>query len=296
VEFDKLKAFYTVAQEKSISAGAAKLNLAQSALSRKIGLLENELKSPLFLRTPKGVSLTEAGEVLFETAQQILSLTEMAKIQIADYKKEPQGTLKIVTTMGAVNVWLMAYMAGFLERYPKMRVIIVGNDQDLDLKSQHADVAIRPYVPDRPDLVQQYLRSYHLRLYASQQYLKKHGTPIVPQDLDHHKLITFSTDNPSSLGDVDWLLQLGAKQGHSRKPYMQVNSALALQKAAEDGIGIVSLGAENPGVASNLVEVLPNLQGKVAKLYYVYPERLKYSKRITALGNYLVDKIGDNLP
>ncbi|MBL0942193.1 MAG: LysR family transcriptional regulator [Alphaproteobacteria bacterium] len=173
MEFDKLKAFYIVAQEKSISAGAEKLNIAQSALSRKIGLLENELKTSLFLRTPKGVSLTEAGEVLLEATQQILSLTEMVKTQIADHKKEPQGTLKIVTTMGAVNVWLVAYMAGFLERYPKMRVIIVGNDQDLDLKSQHADVAIRPYVPDRPDLIQQYLRSYPLRLYASEEYLTK---------------------------------------------------------------------------------------------------------------------------
>ncbi|MBL0942192.1 MAG: hypothetical protein IBJ00_05665 [Alphaproteobacteria bacterium] len=114
--------------------------------------------------------------------------------------------------------------------------------------------------------------------------------------MNRHRLITFSTEHPSSLGDVDWLLQLGKEAGHIRKPYMQVNSSLALQKAAEDGIGIVSLGAENPGVASNLVEVLPNLKGRVVKLYYVYPERLKYSKRITALGDYLVDKIGDNLP
>jgi len=171
-----------------------------------------------------------------------------------------------------------------------MKLTILGNDQELDLAIRQADVAIRPAMLHQPDLVQQYLMTWHLKLYASKSYLEQFGVPEKIEDLNDHQLLTFAEDTTSPYGNINWLLRLGAQLNQQRTPYLSINSTQGLQQAAEAGLGIAAISIEYPGLKnSKLIQVLPQVEGPEIDIYYVYPGQLKHSKRVTVLGDYLAD-------
>jgi DNA-binding transcriptional LysR family regulator len=153
---------------------------------------------------------------------------------------------------------------------------------------READVSIGPLMADKPELIQEYLMSFHMKLYASQHYLDTHGVLEKPEDLSHHKLIIFGYDAASPYSDVNWLLKVGMPKGTLREPYLCVNAGLAMQKAAEAHHGIVSLSAEHHAINnSTLVEILPALEKPIIPIYYIYTHDMQHSKRIQMLGDHL---------
>jgi DNA-binding transcriptional LysR family regulator len=290
--WDKIKLFYYVATHKNITSAANFLNVSQPALSRSIQILEHTLKTKLFQRIPRGLILTKDGEILFETAKRIVLELSHADMMLND-SDIPRGTLKITTTTALANLWLIEYIPGFLKMYPEMKLTILGNDQELDLTVRQADVAIRPAMLHQPDLIQKYLMTWHLKLYASSSYLKEFGVPKSPEDLNYHHLITFADeDSTSPYGNINWLLRLDAPLNQLREPYLSINSTQGLRRAAEAGLGIAAISEEYPGLKeSNLIQVLPDIKGPEIDIYYVYPGQLKHSKRVTVFGEYLLNAL-----
>jgi DNA-binding transcriptional LysR family regulator len=295
LDWDKFKTFYHVASAGSFTAAGEILNLSQSTLSRSIQALEYQIGIKLFERIPKGVILTKQGECLFKATEKALDEFTRAEILMLEEEAEPQGTLKIATTMAIAAVWIVPQLKNFLNSYPKLRLIIIGNDEELDLKSRQADVSIRPFMDNRPELVQELICEFHLKLYASSSYLKEYGTPKDPQDLDNHRLIVFGYDAINPYNDINWPLKLGMPEGLLREPYLCINTSSGMRQAAEDGHGIIALAAEFPGLdKSDLVEILPDLEKPSIPIYYVYPIHLKDSKRVKALGTYFKEKLASN--
>jgi len=294
MDLDKLKIFYATAQAGSFTKAAARLNLSQSSISRHIGHLEDNLKTALFYRHPRGLYLTKEGEVLLSSAKTIFKEIEFAKNLIAERSEEPKGTIKVAMCAGWAATLLVPYVGEFTAKYPKISLNIFGSDTNPDLALNEADVAIYPSMPDQSNLIQEYLMSFHLRLYASQEYLDKFGTPKTPADLDHHRLIAYG-DHSHAFSNLSWHLSLGTSLGRFRKPYMQINSSILHYRLAEAGIGIVTLAKERsvPKVSS-LVEVLPDYPGPTLEVYYIYPEHLKNSKRVQVLQSFLKEIIAHN--
>lgn len=293
MDLEKLRVFYQVAMQSSISAAAGKLHIAQSAVSRSVSMLEEELRTQLFIRQggAKGVVLTDTGQILLKSAKKIFDLENLTTVEIEDFNREPAGTLKIVSSLGIINFWLIELLEDFLKHYPKLNLILEGyNDVQISLELSDADVAIGPLISNSPDLIQDYLMYYPLRLYASPKYIDVFGMPKTPQDLDHHRLIIFSTSRKSAFGNVDWHLNLGCPPGVSRKPFLQVNSSFALVRAAEQGLGIVTINPNFPGI-ENLVEILPESEGHRVDIYYSYHRNFKNSRRIKAFQEYLNQNI-----
>lgn len=292
LDWDKLKVFYFVAKAKSFNRASKDLNISQSALSRHVQLLEHLLKVQLFNRVPKGLVLTKQGEILYEKVKEMFSSLEDAKAAIQEETSEPCGSLKVATTVALASVWLVERVSGFLELYPQIELDIIGYDEQLDVKTREADVSICPFIEGQSDLIQEYLFSCFLRLYASPEYLMKYGNPQSVKDLDNHKIISFGEYNMKLYSDIDWPLRIGAKPEHIRKPYVSINSSQGACRLAELGVGIVALSKEFPGIEiTNLVNILPDVQGPVIDLYYVYPSALKNSKRVQAFGKYLSDSM-----
>ncbi|MBY0273655.1 MAG: LysR family transcriptional regulator [Alphaproteobacteria bacterium] len=292
LDWDKLKVFYFVAKAKSFNRASKDLNISQSALSRHVQLLEHLLKVQLFNRVPRGLILTKQGEILYEKVKEMFSSLENAKAAIQVETSEPSGSLKVATTVALASVWLVERVSGFLELYPQIELDIIGYDEQLDVRAREADVSICPFIGGHSDLIQEYLFSCFLTLYASPEYLKKYGDPQSVKDLDNHKIISFGEYNMKLYNDVDWPLQIGAKPEHIRKPYISINSSQGACRLAELGLGIVALSKEFPGIEkTNLVNILPDVQGPVIDLYYVYPSALKNSKRVQAFGKYLFDSM-----
>ena len=288
MEWDRLKTFYYVAKAGSFTKASEFLNISQSAISRSVATLEDRLGARLFERFARGVVLTQQGEIMFESVQKMFEEATRAEMLVKEESEEPQGPLWIATTMTNASVWLMNYIPSFLKKYPKIRLTIIGSDEALDLRTREADVAIRPFIQDQAHLIQKYIYTFHLVLYASKEYLEEFGTPKKAADLDKHRLIVFGNVSAHPYSDINWPLRVGAESGRVREPFMCINTTAGIFQAAEAGLGITSIPEEYPGIeGSNLVRVLPKLDPVELPLYYVYPERLKNSKRVIALGEHL---------
>jgi DNA-binding transcriptional LysR family regulator len=291
LDLKQLAAFYYVAKTGSFALAEQKVGVKQSWLSRQISELEEQCGSRLLERQHGSVVLTPEGEALFGPVEKLLFDAKIIENSISENRDEPKGKLTIATTIGHAP-WLVHYLPEFLNRYQDMRVCIVGNDENLDIMAQNADVAIKPFIPKAPEYVHLYLLSYPLGLFASRDYLNRFGTPQTPEDLNQHRLIAFSKDKKIPFGNVDWHLSLGCKKGELREPYLQVNSALGLSRAAQYGLGIVSMSKyQEVSKGAELVPVLPEIEGPIVDVYYVYPKRLENVKRITLFGEYLVERL-----
>ena len=129
------------------------LNLSQSAVSRQISALEESLGVSLFHRHARGLILTEQGELLFRTAQDVVAKLNQTTAQMSDFADRPQGPLRITTTVAFGSVWLITHLDKFLKLYPEIDVSLVLADSELDLAMREADVAIRMAPPSQPDLI-----------------------------------------------------------------------------------------------------------------------------------------------
>lgn len=288
MEWDKLKTFYYIAQVGNFSKAAERLEINQSSLSRQIIGLEKMLGSKVFFRTSKGLRLTLQGEILFKSVGRVFEELEVATTMIREEQDSSQGPLRISTTVSLANLLLVYHMPKFLKLYPKIKISIFGNDMVHDFTTREVDVALRPRIHNRPDLIQKFIMSSPLQLYASKEYLKKFGTPQTIEDLDDHQLIAHGKGLTPSLQDVDWHLTIGYPKGRFRTPYFEINSGIGGRIAAELGLGIVTLSADHPlSSKSNLVHVLPQIKGPFWETYYIYPKHLKNSKRVHVFGDYI---------
>jgi len=295
MDWDKLRVFHAVAEAGSFTHAGEVLNLSQSAVSRQISALEESLNLPLFHRHARGLILTEQGELLYRTAREVFSKLAMTEALLTESRECAQGPLKITTTVAFGSLWLTPRIKDFLDAYPEIAVTMVLFDGELDLAMREADVAIRMMPPRQPDLVQRHLMSMSYGIYASPAYLEAHGTPKTAEDLDDHHIIIYGDDARVSppVSNVNWLLEAGASPDRPRRPVLEVNNIYGIYRAVKSGLGLAAMPDYLSSEADNMIRVLPELKGPKFDAYFVYPEELRHSKRITVFRDFLLGKIAE---
>jgi len=294
MDWDKLRIFHAVAEAGSFTHAGESLNLSQSAVSRQISALEESLNTALFHRHARGLILTEQGELLYRTAHEVFAKLAMAEAQLAESKDRPKGRLTVTATVALGSTWLAPRMGEFLDIYPDVGVDLLLEDRELDLSMREADVAIRMAPPRQPGLIQRHLMSVRMHIYASDSYIQKHGEPKRPEDLDQHKIIVYGEESRGPLPGVGWLLQVGGSKDRPRRPVLSVNNIYAIQRAAQNGIGIAALPSYMHQDVQPLVRVLPELEGPRIDAFFVYPEELRNSKRIQVFRDFLIRKVAQS--
>ncbi len=289
MDWDKLRIFHAVADAGSFTHAGHELNLSQSAVSRQISALEDDLNVPLFHRHARGLILTEQGEVLYRTAHDVFTKLAAAKTRLMDSKEKPSGELRITTTVGLGSIWLTPRIKEFMELYPDIQVQLLLEDEELDLSMREADVAIRLRRPTQPDLIQRKLFTVHHHVFASVDYVKKHGIPKSAEDLDKHRILIFGT-SATYLNNLTMLQTAGRAEGDPRPVALRVNSAYGLRRAAQSGAGIAILADYLVASDMNLVQIDLPIDTPEYDTYFVYPEELKETKRVTAFRDFLVSK------
>jgi DNA-binding transcriptional LysR family regulator len=288
MDWDKLRIFHAVADAGSFTHAGHELSLSQSAVSRQISALEEDLRVPLFHRHARGLILTEQGEVLYRTAHDVFTKLAAAKTRLMDSREKPSGELRITTTVGLGSVWLTPRIKEFMELYPDIQVKLLLEDEELDLSMREADVAIRLRRPTQPDLIQRKLFTVHHHVYGSVDYVKHFGIPKSATDLDKHRILVFQ--GVSYLTYLSLLLSAGRDEGNSRVPALTVNSAYGLRRAVQAGAGIAILSDYLVAPDMNLVQIELDIQTPEFDTYFVYPEELKETKRVTVFRDFLVSK------
>jgi DNA-binding transcriptional LysR family regulator len=291
MDWDKLRVFHAVAEAGSFTHAGDTLNLSQSAVSRQISALEEALQVPLFHRHARGLILTEQGESLNRTVREVFAKLAMTEALLTEGKERPAGRLKVTTTVGFGTMWLAPRLAAFLAKYPDVNISMLLDDGELDLAMREADVAIRMHAPKQPDLIQRHLLSMSYVTVASPDYLKRAGTPLRPEDLEHHKLVLFGAYRPP-VPDVNWLAHVGSRQGSAHRAAFEVNNLQAMEIAIRSGLGIGALPdymLENND--DGLVRILPDLKAPKIEVYFVYPEELRNSKRVSVFRDFLLARL-----
>jgi len=290
MDWDKLKVFHAAAEAGSFTHAGEQLGLSQSAVSRQVSALEQELSVPLFHRHARGLILTEQGDLLYRTAHEVFMKLEAARTKLTDSREKPNGELRVNTTQGIGVHWLTPRLGEFCDLYPDIRINLITGDEELDLAMREADVAIRLRQPVQPDLIQRKLFSMHFHAYASPEYLKRSGTPHSPQDLDRHRIMVLGGNAPNYLQDVHWLTKLGRDGKEPRVPWFVINNVLGLLRACQRGLGIAMLPDYLVEEDGGLVQLFGDVDGVAFEAYFVYPEELKSVARIQVFRDFLVAK------
>lgn len=298
LDWDRIRIFHAVAEAGSFTKASDVLGLSQSAISRQISALEDELSTILFHRHARGLIRTEQGDLLFDTSRQVKQSMVDMQSRLTDSKSTPSGILRVNATMGMGATWLMRRVTEFNNLYPDIHVRVLATDTDLDLAMREADVGIRLTPPTQPDLVQRKLTEVHTHVYASKRYIEKNGEPKSPSELHKHRLIIYSSDpaNQPPIHSLNWLLSIARNHAESDKlptAALEINNAFGMLNATLSDYGIATLPDYLTVGNDDLVRLFPDIEGPSTTAYFVYPEELRHSRRVSIFRDYLVKKVSE---
>lgn len=290
MDWDKLRIFHAAAEAGSFTHAGETLSISQSAVSRHISALERELNVPLFHRHARGLVLTEQGELLFRTAQDVFSKLASTQILLADTRAKPSGELKVTTTLALGTGWLTPRLNEFTKLYPDIQLQLLLTDEILNLTMREADVAIWFGAPTQQDLIRRKLFTVHYHVYASADYCKKFGKPKSFEDLHRHRIMTYGGPVPSPFKEMNWLETAGLDGKGQRTAALRINNLYALREAILHGIGIAVLPDYLARDHPSIIPVLEDAEMIEFDTYFVYPADLKETKRVSVFRDFLVAK------
>jgi len=185
-----LQAFMTVAARRSFVQAAGELGVSRSALSHAMRGLESDVGVRLLHRTTRSVSLTEAGERLLARLRPVLSDLDHALDDVARDDKALRGTLRINGSEGAIRQLLQTVVPRFLAMYPQMELDLVSEGRLVDIVAEGFDAGVRLGEAVHKDMIAVRVSGdFRFLAVAAPRYLRKHGRPAVPEDLQTHRCI-----------------------------------------------------------------------------------------------------------
>lgn len=284
LEWTALRDFLAVAEAGSLSAAARRLGVSQPTLTRRMAALEERLGAELFLRTPRGLELTDAGEAILEPARHMEQEARAVEVAVTGRDRALAGPVRITATEGLAIDWLTPELAVFQRSHPEIEIQFLIRNTNVNLLEREADIAVRLGRPRQVDLVARRVGDLAYGLYASRAYLDERGRPQNDDDLRQHQAVVF-----------DELLkhaQLGSWLERSLGPariVFRANSLQAQLAAMRAGYGI---GAQAPFIASRRAElerVLPD-RSLLLDIWLVTHPGLRRSARMRAVYDFLIER------
>lgn len=275
---DNIALFVEVAKTGSFTRAAQALNMPTSTLSRRISEMERDIGVLLLKRSTRKVGLTEAGFVYFERCQRLVVEAQMAHEELLGLTQRPNGRLRISMPSSFAMMYMPLLMRDFSQQFPEIDCEYDLGIQAIDLLADPFDVVIRYGSQTDSGVISRQLGSARLGLYASSEYLARHGTPTTPAHLQEHKCLRSSGSN------VDSVWELSSEDKTERVTVsgpLSVNNVAMLSRMATLGLGIVPMSdAKCPTLATadSLVRILPEWSFDPIPLLALFPSRLMPAK------------------
>lgn len=292
--YNQLMMFHTIVNEGSISSAARKLEIAPPSVSQALKTLEQQMGLPLFTRTTRRIELTEAGQLLFERTQGAMSDLSFAVESVKDLSEDPSGKVRITTPRFAYQYLLKPIYVEFCQRYPNIQLEISINDAAVNIISEGFDMGIR--FGDRVEegmVARQLTPPTKEALFASQEYIDKHGMPTSPDDLKQHKLIQYRFIASNQLAPLR-LDNKGQDITVDMPLGLIVNDTDVMVDAAVNGLGIgrvIEPMIDGLLVANQLVPVLEPYWYPYSGLYVYFHQNTQKAKRVRVFIDFLVEKL-----
>jgi len=285
--------FVRVAETRSFTAAARKLGMSTSGASKAIARLEERLGVRLVQRTTRSVGLTEDGTAFYERCRQILSELEEAETAVTRSRARPHGRLRLHMPVAFGELIIAPLMQQFADVHPELVLDIELSDRTPDLAEEGLDAAIRIGNLGDSRLVARRLCDLRFVTVASPAYLKRHGTPKTPDELDQHRCLMFYVPHTHRYRGWNFASN-GVAFTKTPPATININNSYALVQAAIAGAGIantsvyVAFDAVSRGLLKRLLRE-HEVPGPTVSL--VYLERRHLSARVQALTDFLTRHI-----
>lgn len=260
MELRHLRYFVIVAEEQNVTRAAARLHVSQPPLSRQIHDLEEELGVPLFRRTAKSLTLTEAGKIFLIEAREVLLRAEKAVQTVRLVAAGDRGQLRVGYAPSlAVEILPRALMA-FERDYPGVRVSLhdLSTDECLQrLTARKLDIALtaKPCAELMRGLTFQHLRDFPLFCAVSVTHPLARKRTLTLSLLEHERFIVYTKEDYPEYHD--WLMELFQPYHFAPRAAEEYDSVTGLIAAVEAGRGVALVTASVQHLASSRLKLLP---------------------------------------
>lgn len=293
-QLEDMYIFLRVVETGSITKAADKMNIAKSAVSKRLSLLENKLGIKLINRTTRMSSITEAGKLYYQRSKLILDEVEELNSQTSSSQRALAGTLNIAVPLSFGLSHLAPALDLFLQEHADLKLNINFSDKKIDIVEQGVDLAFRIGQLDNSSFQARKIAPIKHVLCASPEYLKVHGEPKTPDDLKHHKVLKYGGTDQSGL---KFLTKEGKDQLVYLEPHFIANNGDFLKSLAESNHGITFLPTFivwQSLATKTLVPVLEKYQMQTMHAYAIYPHNRHLPLKVRSLIDFLVERFGDN--
>lgn len=283
--------FAKVVDQGSISAAARSMGQTPSAVSKQIGLLENQIHNRLLNRTSGGVSPTSEGWEFYEKCAALAEKFREAEAHIQNLDGTPRGALRVASSVAFGKYQLIPRLPKFLDAYPEIQMSLEVTDRNVDLSAEGFDATICIAEQDKKaDVIARKITESHRILCASPEYLRRHGVPLSFSDLDHHACLEIA----GSARRNDWVRdKLPAKSTLPASGRFEGNSTDVVFRAALAGLGIMrapSYLVAKKLETGELIRILPEYSQVNAEISVLFAERRNLAPKIRAFVDFLVDE------
>jgi DNA-binding transcriptional LysR family regulator len=290
--FADMQMLVSVVEAGSISAAAERLNLAKSAVSRRLAELEARLGVSLIHRTTRRLNLTDSGRAYYDRCVVILADLDEAEAAVSQAHQALKGRLKVALPHSFGLLHLAPLVQDFMTRHPEVRFELDFNDRQIDLMQEGFDLAIRIATLTDSSLIARRLAPIRHAACASPDYLARHGTPRIAADMAQHVCLAYS--NLSDPGLWSYRGPDGLS-GSVRVPVrLAASSGDFLLRAALAGEGLIlfpTFYLHEALRSGQLVQVLADHSWPELSAYAVYPPTRHLSRRVRAFIDFVADRL-----
>lgn len=231
-----MRLFVSVVQSGSLSSAGRQLGLSPASVSRHMNSLEESLGVRLLNRTSRKLTLTEAGEIYYRQAEQILHQITEANESVAQLQSVPRGTLRVHSRMLVGHQYIVPALPGFIAQYPEIKIDLMLSNFPIDLVERNIDVDVRIGKMLDSSLVARKLASSERLVCAAPAYLERHPEIVRPADLAAHNCLTYRLN----MGRNIWRF-VSPDNTLTEVPVMgnfQSDNGQALLVATQAGVGV----------------------------------------------------------
>ena len=289
--FTAMGTFVCVADTGSISGAAERLDVAKSAVSRRLRDLETHLGVELLHRTTRHLALTPSGEAFYHRARRLLADLDEAEEAVTREHGELTGTLRVAAPLSFGLMHLQPAVAAFMTMHPGVEFDLDLDDRESDLVGEGFDLGIRlARLPDSTLMARKLAPIRNIAV-ASPDYLARRGTPAQPADLADHDCLVYSNVPESRVwGYTDARGRWQAVRGRRR---LRVNNGDFLREAAIAGAGVAiepTFIVHRAIADGRLVPILTDVAWPEIGAYAVYPQTRHLSARVRAFIDFLAER------
>ncbi|WP_137933041.1 LysR family transcriptional regulator [Mesorhizobium comanense] len=289
-DLNMLSVFALVAEERSFRVAGERLGVSRSAVSQTIRRLEESLGIALVRRTTRSVSLTEAGEQLYEDVAPAISGMRLALRQTEQWRDRPRGQLRLAVSSIAERFLSGPFLAGFTEANPEIELDITVTDDEFDIVAEGYDAGVRLGEVIEQDMIAVAIAGDERQLtVCSPAYRDRFGIPRHPRDLAGHRCIGWRP-SPKAVPYRWEFAEAGKDFSVAVSPEVTTNDMALMIKLAVAGAGI-TFGMEEsfrPFIErGELVALLEEYCPRFAGFYLYYPSRRNLAPKLRALVEHL---------